>query len=145
MKAAERLAAGDLTGAIQPEGNDETQSLLQAMKRMQDSLSATVQAVQRNARQVAEACETIGFLVITGHGVAQDLIDRTFRTTAAFYDLPQARNAQVRAALAGHAPFVAWTLRRIEACRHMNRYNAARASRLNRLNTDTYRPMVAST
>ncbi|OYT87918.1 MAG: methyl-accepting chemotaxis protein [Burkholderiales bacterium PBB6] len=70
VKAAERLAAGDLTGHIQPEGNDETQLLLQAMKRMQDSLSATVQAVQRNARQVAEASDQIA----QGN---QDLSNRT--------------------------------------------------------------------
>jgi methyl-accepting chemotaxis protein-1 (serine sensor receptor) len=59
VAAAERLAAGDLTGAIQPAGNHETQQLLQALLRMQDSLAATVLGVQRNARQVADASAQI--------------------------------------------------------------------------------------
>ena len=42
------------------------------------------------ARQVSEACERIGFLVIAGHQIEQALIDEVFVTAGAFYDLPQA-------------------------------------------------------
>ena len=42
------------------------------------------------ARQVAEACETIGFFSIAGHPVPQALIDEVFSTAAAFFDQPQA-------------------------------------------------------
>ena len=40
------------------------------------------------ARQVGAAVNDIGFLVITGHGVAPDLIGAVQRASAAFFDLP---------------------------------------------------------
>jgi isopenicillin N synthase-like dioxygenase len=40
------------------------------------------------AAEVARACREIGFLVIAGHGVPQDLLDAVFSTTGAFFDLP---------------------------------------------------------
>lgn len=40
------------------------------------------------ARQIDEACRSIGFLVISGHGVSRELIERTDRVTRAFFDLP---------------------------------------------------------
>jgi isopenicillin N synthase-like dioxygenase len=40
------------------------------------------------ARQIDEACRTIGFLVISGHGVSPELIGRTERLTRLFFDLP---------------------------------------------------------
>jgi isopenicillin N synthase-like dioxygenase len=42
------------------------------------------------ARQVAAACEEVGFLVIEGHGVEQAMVDEVFATAAAFYDQPDA-------------------------------------------------------
>jgi isopenicillin N synthase-like dioxygenase len=42
------------------------------------------------ARQIDEACRNIGFLVITGHGVSSDLIERTQQVSRAFFDLPEA-------------------------------------------------------
>ncbi len=73
LGAAERLAQGDLTGPIQPAGNHETTQLLQALQRMQDSLAGTVQTVQRNARQVAEASAQIaqGNLDLSGRTEVQ--------------------------------------------------------------------------
>ena len=41
------------------------------------------------ARQVAEACETIGFLYIDGHGFDGALIDRAQAAARAFYGLRQ--------------------------------------------------------
>ena len=46
-------------------------------------------ARQAVARQIGDACETIGFFSIVGHPVPQPLIDQTFETAAAFYDQPQ--------------------------------------------------------
>jgi isopenicillin N synthase-like dioxygenase len=37
---------------------------------------------------VREACERVGFFVITGHGVAEDTIARTFKLTRAFFTRP---------------------------------------------------------
>ena len=46
-------------------------------------------ALQTLAGQVRHAQEEIGFYYLTGHGVAQDLIDRTFDAIAAFFALPE--------------------------------------------------------
>jgi isopenicillin N synthase-like dioxygenase len=40
------------------------------------------------ARQVAEAAQTIGFVVLSGHGIPQDLFDTVFAKGFAFFDLP---------------------------------------------------------
>jgi isopenicillin N synthase-like dioxygenase len=40
------------------------------------------------ARQIDQACRTIGFLVVSGHGVPEELIARTDRLTRDFFDLP---------------------------------------------------------
>lgn len=42
------------------------------------------------ARQVDAACRQYGFLVIRGHGIDADLIDRIDRTSRAFFDMPRA-------------------------------------------------------
>jgi isopenicillin N synthase-like dioxygenase len=41
------------------------------------------------ARRIDAACRDIGFLVITGHGVPPDLIERTHVVSRAFFDLPE--------------------------------------------------------
>jgi isopenicillin N synthase-like dioxygenase len=47
------------------------------------------EAVKRAiARRVADACGEIGFFTIRGHGVERGLIDRSFATARAFFDLP---------------------------------------------------------
>ena len=43
---------------------------------------------QRIAEQVDWACENIGFLVISNHGIPQSLIDQAFLVSRAFFDLP---------------------------------------------------------
>ena len=50
------------------------------------------------ARQVAEACERIGFLEIAGHGVPQALVDRAFAAAAGFFGQPQAAKDRWRPA-----------------------------------------------
>jgi isopenicillin N synthase-like dioxygenase len=48
------------------------------------------------AAETAAACRSIGFLVISGHGVPQELIDRVDRTARAFFDLPSAEKQKAR-------------------------------------------------
>jgi isopenicillin N synthase-like dioxygenase len=55
------------------------------------------------ARQVAEACESIGFLVISGHRVPHDLIDRAFAAVSAFYSLPQVERDRWRPTVSSSA------------------------------------------
>jgi hypothetical protein len=45
---------------------------------------------KRIAEAVGDACERIGFLVITGHGVPDALVRRVFDVSLAFFDLPLA-------------------------------------------------------
>ncbi|MFZ4550457.1 MAG: methyl-accepting chemotaxis protein [Aquabacterium sp.] len=70
VSAVDRMAQGDLTEDIQPEGRDEMTVLSSALLRLQQSLKQTVQVVQGNAMVVAES----------SRGMAQqnqDLSDRT--------------------------------------------------------------------
>lgn len=41
------------------------------------------------AREIDKAWRTVGFLVIAGHGVSEELIQRAHRVSRAFYDLPE--------------------------------------------------------
>jgi isopenicillin N synthase-like dioxygenase len=43
---------------------------------------------KRVAEAVGSACESIGFLVIEGHGVSEALVRRVFDVSLAFFDLP---------------------------------------------------------
>ena len=43
------------------------------------------------AARVARACEEIGFLTVTGHGIAPEVVERAFERSRALFDLPQAR------------------------------------------------------
>lgn len=40
------------------------------------------------AAKIAEACRHVGFFYISGHGIAQSLIDETFGASKAFFDQP---------------------------------------------------------
>ena len=46
------------------------------------------------AERVARACETVGFLIVSGHGVPQEVIDRAFSVSRAFFDLPVEEKAR---------------------------------------------------
>ena len=45
-------------------------------------------ALEATAEQLRVACETIGFLFLSNHGVAQNLVDRVFEEAKRFHDLP---------------------------------------------------------
>jgi methyl-accepting chemotaxis protein len=57
--AADRVAAGDLSGHIVVHSQDETGHLLSALQRMQQSLVTTVSTVRGNAESVASASAQI--------------------------------------------------------------------------------------
>lgn len=59
VTAADRVAAGDLSGTIEANSSDEIGQLLGAMKRMQGSLVQTVATVRNNAESVASASAQI--------------------------------------------------------------------------------------
>jgi len=67
---AGRVAAGDLTSAIDARGNDETAKLLRALRAMNDSLSGIVGEVDNGIRTIASASSQIA----SGN---QDLSSRT--------------------------------------------------------------------
>jgi len=59
VEAADRVAAGDLSGQISVQSKDETGQLLAALQRMQQSLVNTVASVRSNAEGVASASSQI--------------------------------------------------------------------------------------
>ncbi|MDP4078397.1 methyl-accepting chemotaxis protein [Acidovorax sp. A1169] len=59
VQAADRVAAGDLSGDIVVQSQDETGQLLSALQRMQQSLVATVTTVRSNSESVASASAQI--------------------------------------------------------------------------------------
>ncbi|CAN7262900.1 methyl-accepting chemotaxis protein [Acidovorax sp. LjRoot118] len=59
VQAADRVAAGDLSGDIVVQSRDETGHLLSALQRMQQSLANTVTTVRGNAESVASASAQI--------------------------------------------------------------------------------------
>ncbi len=69
----------------------------------------TAQQKQHTVKAVRTACETIGFLLISGHGIAPEIIDGAFRAAFNFFDLPladkQQAAARMRGQQRGYAPF----------------------------------------
>ena len=45
---------------------------------------------KRVAREIAEACEQVGFFYLSGHGIPQAKIDAMFRASKEFFDQPDA-------------------------------------------------------
>lgn len=64
------------------------------------------------AREIARACEEIGFFVIVGHGVPKELIRDTYTVTRDFFDLPDAekRATPLNEFSAGYSPLQGETL-----------------------------------
>lgn len=54
------------------------------------------------ARQLDQVCREIGFLVLTGHGVPQDVIDGVWDRTGAFFDQSAGQKSSVRAPEPGY-------------------------------------------
>jgi len=48
------------------------------------------------AAKIDTACRSIGFLVVSGHGVSEELVERTSRVTRTFFELPLAEKRLYR-------------------------------------------------
>ena len=59
LAAADRVAAGDLTGKVNVASNDEAGLVLQALDRMQNNLSSVISNVRANSESVATASAQI--------------------------------------------------------------------------------------
>ena len=44
------------------------------------------------AEQIGQACRDIGFLVVSGHGIPEDLIRKTYDVSKEFFALPHSEN-----------------------------------------------------
>ncbi|KAA9022672.1 isopenicillin N synthase family oxygenase [Niallia endozanthoxylica] len=53
------------------------------------------------ARAIGKACEEVGFFYIKNHGVPQDLIDRMYKVTQQFFDLPAEAKERLHIANSG--------------------------------------------
>jgi isopenicillin N synthase-like dioxygenase len=58
--------------------------------------SGTVSEREAVVSQIGETCERIGFFLIKGHGVSDDLIARTYGSARAFFDLPKDEKLEVK-------------------------------------------------
>jgi isopenicillin N synthase-like dioxygenase len=53
------------------------------------------------ASQIGKACEEVGFFYVKNHGVPQDLIDRVYKATKEFFELPQEVKDRLHVAKSG--------------------------------------------
>ena len=51
-------------------------------------LGGTLEGKRKVAQEISQACEHIGFFLITGHGVAQSLIEKTQAVSREYFALP---------------------------------------------------------
>ena len=56
-------------------------------------LAGTPEGVEQVARQIAHACEEIGFFQITGYGVSEEFIQQVYDVSRRFFDLTDAQKA----------------------------------------------------
>jgi isopenicillin N synthase-like dioxygenase len=59
-------------------------------------LAGTAAGRRAVTQEIADACTTIGFFTIVGHGVPSDLVAEMLEVTKAFFDLPLADKLRVR-------------------------------------------------
>ncbi|MEJ1167106.1 2-oxoglutarate and iron-dependent oxygenase domain-containing protein [Variovorax sp. CCNWLW186] len=57
--------------------------------------AGTAEGKEQVAKKVDEACRSIGFLVITNHGIPAELIARVSKLSRAFFDMPLAEKRKV--------------------------------------------------
>ena len=61
-------------------------------------LSSASDGKRRVAREVGAACEEIGFLIVTGHGVPRALVDQMYDVSMRFFALPLEEKMRARGA-----------------------------------------------
>ena len=59
-------------------------------------LGGTLEGKRKVAQEISQACEHIGFFLITGHGVAQSLIEKTQAVSREYFALPVEEKVQLR-------------------------------------------------
>jgi isopenicillin N synthase-like dioxygenase len=64
-------------------------------------LAGSPEGKRQVAREVGRACEEIGFILVTGHGVPEGLIHKTYDLAREFFDLPVDEKLLVRTTPAG--------------------------------------------
>jgi isopenicillin N synthase-like dioxygenase len=64
-------------------------------------LAGSPEGKQQVAREVGRACEEIGFILVTGHSVPEQLIAKTYNLAREFFDLPVEQKLLVRTTPAG--------------------------------------------
>jgi isopenicillin N synthase-like dioxygenase len=77
-------------------------------------LEGSSEARRKVTDRVNRACEEIGFFLIKGHGVPQDMIDRTYNKAAEFFSLPLGDKLPIKTPspeiARGYTPFKGETL-----------------------------------
>jgi isopenicillin N synthase-like dioxygenase len=68
------------------------------------SLGANPIGKRAVAAEIDCACRETGFLIVTGHGVPDTLVDRTWRLTRTLFDLPETVKLAHRAPPRGYSP-----------------------------------------
>src|SRR5271166_5258999 len=86
---------GHSRGARSPEGDHGMAFKSVPVIDISPFLAGTVDGKRKVADEVGRACREIGFLLITGHGVADALIQETYDTAKAFFDLPESEKMLV--------------------------------------------------
>ncbi|GMH93333.1 hypothetical protein TL16_g12600 [Triparma laevis f. inornata] len=81
----------DLTGIIAGSTNNDN-----AYVPIIDISSLTVNGMdkKKTIEKISKACEEVGFMVITGHGISQDVIDSMWSITGEFFDLAEDQKAK---------------------------------------------------
>jgi isopenicillin N synthase-like dioxygenase len=64
-------------------------------------LAGSPEGKQQVAREVGRICEEIGFFLVTGHGIGEELIAKTYNLAREFFDLPVEEKLLVRTTPAG--------------------------------------------
>jgi len=62
-----------------------------------DYIAGKPGAAEKAAKELQFACENVGFFYVLGHGVSQDLIDRTFEASTQFHALPMEQKLALKA------------------------------------------------
>eukprot|EP00163_Fabomonas_tropica_P034015 TRINITY_DN9265_c0_g2_i1.p1 TRINITY_DN9265_c0_g2~~TRINITY_DN9265_c0_g2_i1.p1 ORF type:complete len:322 (+),score=34.14 TRINITY_DN9265_c0_g2_i1:210-1175(+) len=77
-------------------------------------LAGTADQQQQLAQKLADACLHTGFFYVAGHGIADELIQRTFRESRALFDLPESQKEAINKSLSranrGYEPLKGQTL-----------------------------------
>ena len=87
---AEKVAAGDLTQAIRPEGRDEVSRLQTALAQMQDNLRGTLSRISGSATQLASAAEELNAVTEEGSRGLQQQNDEIEQAATAVNEMTAA-------------------------------------------------------